>query len=331
MVKIALAGGSGNVGREILDALVARGKHEILILSRKDAPNTDFGQGVKWVQTSYDDVTHLVQVLEGVHTVLSFVAKPADPTNTAPWNTQKNLIDASIKAGVRRFAPSEWGSSKFEHTFWYGYKEETRQYLASINKDKKVLEYCLFQPGLFINYMTYPYSSSKYVKLFETPINYYQRRALVVDGGEDAIITFTTAQDLAKVVALAVEYEGEWPVVGGIQGAQVTVGQLIALGEKIRGGPFDVTKLKADDLQAGVVKAPWLPKFEHPSMPPETVGAIAPSLVSGMLLGFVAGNMVCSDEWNRLLPGFKFTQPEEFLTAAWAEIDAGAKTVFTSY
>lgn len=83
--------------------------------------------------------------------------------------------------------------------------------------------------------MTYPFSSSKHVQLFETPFNLYQRRALVVDGGEDAIITFTTAQDLARVVALAVEYEGEWPLIGGIQGAQVSVRQLIALGEKIRG------------------------------------------------------------------------------------------------
>ncbi|KAK1624400.1 NmrA-like family protein [Colletotrichum phormii] len=313
MVRIAIAGGSGNVGREILDALVARGKHEILILSRKDDPATNFGPGVKWVQTNYDDVAHLAQVLEGVHTVLSFVAGPADPTNAAQRATQKNLIDASIKAGVRRFAPSEWGSSKFEHMFWYGFKEETRKYLATINKDKKVLEYCLFQPGLFTNYMTYPFNSSKHVQLFETPFNFYQRRALVVGECEDAIITFTTAQDLAKVVALAVEYEGEWPIIGGVQGAQVSIAQLIALGEKIRGGPFDVTKLKADDLKAGV-----------------NLDAVAPSMLSGMLRGIVAGNLECSDEWNRLLPGYEFTQPEDFLATAWSEIEAGAKNTFTS-
>jgi len=36
---------------------------------------------------------------------LSFVQLLADPENIA----QKNLIDASIDAGVKRFAPSEWG------------------------------------------------------------------------------------------------------------------------------------------------------------------------------------------------------------------------------
>lgn len=35
MVRIALAGGSGGVGREILDALLATGKHDITIISRK--------------------------------------------------------------------------------------------------------------------------------------------------------------------------------------------------------------------------------------------------------------------------------------------------------
>lgn len=57
----------------------------------------------------------------------------------------------------------------------------------------------------------------------------------MVDGAEDVPLTFTTAQDLAKVVALAVEYDGEWPRVGGIKGSEITMGQLIALGEKTRG------------------------------------------------------------------------------------------------
>jgi saccharopine dehydrogenase-like NADP-dependent oxidoreductase len=34
MVKIAIAGGSGEVAREVLDVLVASKRHEIVILSR---------------------------------------------------------------------------------------------------------------------------------------------------------------------------------------------------------------------------------------------------------------------------------------------------------
>lgn len=106
MVRIAIAGGSGNVAQEILDVLVATKKHDILLLSRQDAPTGQTTQGVIWVKANYEDPKQLVQILQGVHTVLSFVITQTDPASTV----QKNLIDAAIQAGVKRFAPSEWGS-----------------------------------------------------------------------------------------------------------------------------------------------------------------------------------------------------------------------------
>jgi hypothetical protein len=66
-------------------------------------------------------------------------------------------------------------------------------------------------------------------------IDFNKRRALTLDGGDDDRITLTTVQDLANVVALAVEYEGEWTVVGGIKGTEISIRELLALGEKVRG------------------------------------------------------------------------------------------------
>lgn len=57
----------------------------------------------------------------------------------------------------------------------------------------------------------------------------------MLDGGEDDRITLTTVQDLANIVARAIDYEGKWPVVGGIKGTELSIGQLLALGEKVRG------------------------------------------------------------------------------------------------
>lgn len=57
----------------------------------------------------------------------------------------------------------------------------------------------------------------------------------MVDGSDDSRITLTTVQDLANIVARAVEHHGEWPVVGGIKGTELTIRQFIALGENIRG------------------------------------------------------------------------------------------------
>lgn len=61
--------------------------------------------GVTVRAVNYDDKPDLAEALRGVHTVLSFIQLLSDPEN----NSQKNLIDASILAGVKRFAPSEWG------------------------------------------------------------------------------------------------------------------------------------------------------------------------------------------------------------------------------
>ncbi|KAK4151995.1 hypothetical protein C8A00DRAFT_16647 [Chaetomidium leptoderma] len=314
MVKIAVAGGSGNVGQEIIDALVATKKHEILLLSRKDAPPAgETVPGVTWVKADYGSLELLAEILQGVDTVLSFIVAHSDLGNTS----QKNLIDAAVRAGVRRFAPSEWASSRFDHMPWYDGKAEMREYLKNLNKDKKVLEYTLFQPGLFVNYLTYPYKSTKHIQPMATPIDFGSRRFLMVEGGDDARITLTTAEDTAKVIIRAIEYEGEWPVVSGIKGDEVTLGKLVEIGERVRGGSFHVERLKADDLQAGVVKSSWVPKAEHPSFTPEQREAFTMQLTAGIVLGMSAEAFSVSDEWNQLLPDYTFTKAEDFLVDAW--------------
>jgi hypothetical protein len=65
-------------------------------------------------------------------------------------------------------------------------------------------------------------------------IDFQNRRAIVVEG-HDAIMTLTTVQDLAEVVARAVEYDGEWPMIGGISGNRVPFSRILEIGEKVRG------------------------------------------------------------------------------------------------
>jgi hypothetical protein len=48
-------------------------------------------------------------LLRGTHTVLSFISVAPSDQDLAV-TVQKNIIDACIIAGIKRFAPSEWGS-----------------------------------------------------------------------------------------------------------------------------------------------------------------------------------------------------------------------------
>jgi hypothetical protein len=124
---------------------------------------------------------------------------------------------------------------------WYAGKQEVRDYLQNLNKEKKVLEYCLFHAGLFVNYFVNPYKTAKHVHPFQLQFDFNNRRAIVIDGTDGGPINLITIKDFTSVIAQAVDYEGEWPLVGGIRGDTLTVAELVALGEKIRMSPFEVS------------------------------------------------------------------------------------------
>lgn len=64
----------------------------------------DHNHGIPQIKVDYHDKEALVEILKGIDVVLSFVLPYSDPEDVA----QKILIDASIEAGVKRFAASEW-------------------------------------------------------------------------------------------------------------------------------------------------------------------------------------------------------------------------------
>ena len=78
----------------------------------------------------YDDPADLVQSLRGMHTVLSFINQPMEGPGS---NAQQNLIDACISAGVKRFAPSEYGRSVPSSTLHAEWRPHTIHH--SVEKD----------------------------------------------------------------------------------------------------------------------------------------------------------------------------------------------------
>ncbi|KAH8822016.1 hypothetical protein F5884DRAFT_769710 [Xylogone sp. PMI_703] len=312
MVKVAIAGGSGQVSQEIIDALLESKKHHITVLSRKEAPKA-MTPGIHWQTVDYNNKEDLVQALQGIHTLLSFVQILSDPDQ----KPQMNLIDAAIAAGVKRFAPSEYGSKDTVDMAWWHGKEVIRTYLKEVNKDKKVLEYTLFQPGLFLDYLAYPYKTSKHVHPLQSIFDFEHRRAVIVEGHEDAIMTLTTVADVAAVVARAVDYEGEWPATGGIRGNRVTFEQVLEIGRRVRGRAFTVDKVKIEDLEAGNLKTSWGLEAVHQAVAADQAAAMLRAVVIGMLLSSSKGAWDISDEWNRILPDYEFTPIEGFLTKVW--------------
>ncbi|KAF7185533.1 Oxidoreductase BOA1 [Pseudocercospora fuligena] len=311
MVKVAIVGGTGGLAREVTDTLLATSKHEILLLSRKDAPDTPQPPATTWAKVDYCDIDSLANTLKGVHTLLSFITPQTDKDNVV----QKNLINAAIKAGVKRFAPSEWVGSGLQHMEWYWGKQAIRDYLAEINRDRKVLEYCLFQPGWFTDYFAYPTQSAKYFRSFPVCIDFEHCRAFYAEGSENSKITLTTVSDFAKVVAQAVGFEGTWPEEGGIKGTEMTVQELVEVGERVRGKPFTIETLKRSDLEQNKVLCSWIPKVDHPAV--GDYENLPEKLNASVLLSIADEDLNVGNEWNKLLPEYEFQGAEDFLQKIW--------------
>lgn len=60
-----------------------------------------------------------------------------------------------------------------------------------------------------------------------------------------------------------------------------------------------------------------MPKVDHSAIPSDQAEQLAGMFLAGMALGIHAGALTVSDEWNRILPDYRFSQPAEFLAVVW--------------
>jgi len=58
--------------------------------------------------------------------------------------------------------------------------------------------------------------------------------------------------------------------------------------------------------------------MEIPGLPAEQVEQFSKVVLIGYLLSGFHSAWAVSDQWNRLLPDYKFTDAEEFITKSWA-------------
>ncbi|KAF4535875.1 NmrA-like family protein [Lasiodiplodia theobromae] len=267
---------------------------------------------VNYVTVDYENKTQLVEALRGVDVVLSFLA---DSNFDLVQRMQELLIDACVEAGVKRFAPSEWGTRSNSASPHYAFKDRVREYLEEVNRKETILEYCLFQPGFFTNFFAWPHKTTPHFTLIPMYVDFHNRRALVPGDG-NFTITLTTIEDMAAVVAEALDYPGKWPTVGGIQGSQITIKELVELGNKLRGS-MKVESVAQEVYEDGKLQTSWVPRIDHPAIPVELRERMSEEIVAGYFKAIEAGSWAVSDEWNKLLPHYRFSNAEEYLANVW--------------
>jgi len=239
--KIAVVGGSGGIGRHVLDELVHQKKHQIALLSREERKEfSDLGVDVKVVD--YTSFPSVKQALQGVDTVISFILSDDHVI-------YENLIRASEEVGVRRFIPSEFAHDiqafPDPNLSMYKPKEHPRALL-----EKSRLEYTLIGNGLFMDYLL-PKGAKKHLQDVPIPVDVENATAVIPGTGEPPI-TLTLADDIAKAVAELID-EPAWEKHTNIAGETTTWNKILYTAEKITGKKFAVTyksKKEIEDAKA---------------------------------------------------------------------------------
>ncbi|KAI2622325.1 NAD(P)-binding protein [Hypoxylon sp. NC1633] len=98
--NVAVAGASGNLGKEVVLALLEAG-FNVTALTREDSTST-FPSNVVSKKVDYQSTESLISALQGQDAVVSTIA-------TAAIGGQTRLVDAAVAVKVKRFIPSEFG------------------------------------------------------------------------------------------------------------------------------------------------------------------------------------------------------------------------------
>ncbi|KAK1964987.1 NAD(P)-binding protein [Colletotrichum sublineola] len=150
-VNVALLG-KGYLGSAIVTELV-NADFKVTVLGRSDSAKEGLPAGVRFKVVDYASIDSLTPALQGQDVVVSTVSKGG-------LLTQSTAIDACIKAGVKRYIPSDWGSfttdpkAHSELAAVLGPMFDTQRYIIE-KAGAGEIEYTIFSIGGFTDYFAH--------------------------------------------------------------------------------------------------------------------------------------------------------------------------------
>ncbi|KAM5361869.1 hypothetical protein ACJA88_014287 [Fusarium oxysporum] len=288
---IAVAGGTGNLGRTIVEAIVADGKFEVVILGRKHDEKKEKEIGARIIPVDYTSIDTLTKVLEDnrIQTVISAlntmgVAEP-----------ELNLIAAADRASAtKRYIPSIWGA---EYTEAFAEKFPLGHVKLAVARalESTKLEHTTWHTGYFADYFLAPYVKT-HMTILNVVIDVANNTAAIPGSGNVPVV-LTYTMDIAKFVAA------------------VTWNELVALAESIKGVKFSVIYDTVGSLKAGNVTE--LPS--HPAMysflPKEQLRGILATF--GLMFDSGLFDLKPQHTIDQDFPDIKVRNMKELMTEAW--------------
>lgn len=186
--KILVAGATGNLGGKIVDALIEKGADVYAIVrSSTDIKKIDHlkTKGVKLSQIDTNNIEEVTKACIGMDCVVSALSGLRDVI----IDTQKILVDASIKAKVPRFIPSDYSLDFTNLIDGKNRNLDLRREFHKYLENKPIAVTTIFN-GAFMDLLS-----------GDMPLIVPQIRRIVYWNDSEQIMDFTTTFDVAKFTA----------------------------------------------------------------------------------------------------------------------------------
>jgi len=232
--NVIVIGAAGNIGASIFKAIVDSGKFNVSVLSRPDSTST-YGTGVKVVKSDYSEAS-LVDAFKGQDAVVSALG-------AAGLAEEPKIVDAAVKAGVKRFLPSEYSfnSQNAQVTSLvpiFGLKVQTNKHLKA--QESKGLTWTSIETGPAFDW-------GAQVGLVGFNIN--TKEATIMDGGNRPFSTSNLSQVGNAVVAVLSKPEETANQFIYVDSFTATQNEILAELEKASGEKWKVTESTTEAAQ----------------------------------------------------------------------------------
>jgi len=282
MAVLAIAGGTGGVGKTVVEQLSLHGAHHTVYILTREVDMTPMashrGHGdisltlhhqippkpilehARFLKVDYGHVDSLTKTLQDhkIDTVISTINLETEAGSQA----QLGLIEAADKSSTtRRFIPSEFVALIDEEYVPCRYYHALTP--ISVHSDpnsgpgiggwipnaralkKTNLEYIRISIGLFSDYWAMPRIKSN-LKPFQWLLD-MEKGIAVIPGSGNEKFTVTYSEDLARVIVKLLDVDEKWPKRGFLSGSDISINEVIVTAEKIRGmSPIKSLSLHAE-------------------------------------------------------------------------------------
>ena len=294
MVTVAVAGGTTGIGSNVVRAILATKKHQLVVLSRSKQPDLS-NQGVSVRVVDYTSHENLTKCLEDVHIVISCIWSFGPDLETS----QLALLKAAQDAGAKRFVPSDWATDRYDAVSGYALKAPVWDAVQASG-----LEYTRFVNGIWMNIwgVGAPRNETEALAGYGGApfLLDLKARTAIIPGDGSQKVAFTNMRDIGTFVAASID-RPHWEPESRIVGDKLSYGEVVTLAERITGHTFEKTYCPEAQIESVLKGNPDpIQLFYHQYM----------KLI-------VDGGFDIEGTLNAQFPSVKTVTVEEYLTQYW--------------